>query len=147
LAPILEEVALELKGIVNIAKVDVMESRDLGTRFDIKGFPTLKLFSRGQIYTYKGRRNVEDLIAFARGGFKEQEPEEIPKALGYVDSILKVFKESFAEAEKDFKDGNYFSTNIVLMFMPILFLATFALLIMSSAPPPTTIKAQTKKQD
>mmetsp|Transcript_11546 Transcript_11546/g.11192 ORF Transcript_11546/g.11192 Transcript_11546/m.11192 type:complete len:142 (+) Transcript_11546:85-510(+) len=81
LAPILEEVALELKGIVNIAKVDVMESRDLGTRFDIKGFPTLKMFSRGQIYTYKGRRNVEDLIAFARGGFKEQEAEDIPKAL------------------------------------------------------------------
>lgn len=142
---------MELKGIVNIAKVDVMESRDLGTRFDIKGFPTLKMFSRGQIYTYKGRRNVEDLIAFAKGGFKEQEAEEIPKELGYVDSIMKVFKDAFAEAEKDYKDGNYFTTNIVLMFMPILFLATLMLLLMSAGPPPeqrTPVKtAATKKEE
>lgn len=142
--------ALELKGIVNIAKVDVMESRDLGTRFDIKGFPTLKMFSRGQIYTYRGRRNVEDLVAFAKGGFKEQEAEEIPKELGYVDGIMKVFKDAFAEAEKDYKAGNYFTTNIVLMFMPILFLATLILLLMSTSPPEhkSPVKtAATKKEE
>jgi thioredoxin-like negative regulator of GroEL len=37
LEPIWEEVADELKGVINVARVDVMASRDLGTRFSIEG--------------------------------------------------------------------------------------------------------------
>ena len=41
LAPTWEEVANELKGVVNVAKVDVMSNRALGTRFEIEGmFPS-----------------------------------------------------------------------------------------------------------
>ena len=65
LAPIYEEVATKLKGRVNVAKIDVTGSRDLGSRFDIKGFPTLKFLSKGSVYDYKGRRSAEDISNFA----------------------------------------------------------------------------------
>ena len=131
LAPILEEVAEELKGIVNVAKVDVMQSRELGSRFDIKGFPTLKFFSKGKIYTFEGRRNVEDLIAYAKGGFSSQEPEDVPKDLGYFGDIIKVFKTSFKDASADFKAGNYLTANLFLMALPFIFGLIFFLLIVT----------------
>ena len=49
LAPTWEEVATELKGQVNVAKVDVTQNRDLGKQYGIKGFPTLLLFRKVQI--------------------------------------------------------------------------------------------------
>ena len=64
MAPVLEEVASELKGLVSVARVDVMSNRDVGTRFGISGFPTLKLFSQGHIYTFTGRRSVEEIVEF-----------------------------------------------------------------------------------
>lgn len=60
-----EEVATKLKGKVNVAKIDVTANRDLGTRFDIKGFPTIKMISKGQVYDYRGRRTVDDISNFA----------------------------------------------------------------------------------
>jgi len=46
LAPVYEQVALQLQGKVNVAKIDASEGdgRKVGTRFGIKGFPTIKLY-------------------------------------------------------------------------------------------------------
>lgn len=77
LEPIYDKVAAALVGTVNVAKVDVTANRDLGTRFEIKGFPTLKLLSKGKVYDYKGRRTEEELIDFARGGYQIQSAEDV----------------------------------------------------------------------
>eukprot|EP00613_Pedinella_sp_CCMP2098_P001393 CAMPEP_0171639276 /NCGR_PEP_ID=MMETSP0990-20121206/29606_1 /TAXON_ID=483369 /ORGANISM="non described non described, Strain CCMP2098" /LENGTH=242 /DNA_ID=CAMNT_0012212961 /DNA_START=8 /DNA_END=736 /DNA_ORIENTATION=- len=78
LAPGWEEVAHDLKeeGTVNVAKVDVTESPGLGKRFNIKGFPTLLMISKGTVYEYpSGKdwpRKRESLVKFATGGlFRE----------------------------------------------------------------------------
>ena len=70
------QVAAELKGTANVAKVDVPANRKLGQRFDIKGFPTLKFFSHGVLYSYSGPRDKDSLIAYAkvRGGGMGQPP-------------------------------------------------------------------------
>jgi len=49
LAPAYEEVgkAFESVNDVLIAKVDADGQRDLGSRFGVKGFPTLKFFPKG----------------------------------------------------------------------------------------------------
>jgi thioredoxin-like negative regulator of GroEL len=62
---VFEEVATKLKGRVNVAKVDVTANRDLGTQFEIKGFPTIKFLSKGNVYDFRGRRSAADLVAFA----------------------------------------------------------------------------------
>lgn len=69
LAPVYEELASGLesqKGKVNIAKVDADANRDLGTRFGVQGFPTIKFFD-GTSETpedYNGGRDLESLSAF-----------------------------------------------------------------------------------
>ena len=41
-----------------MAKVDMTENKGLQGRFDIKGFPTLKFFSKGAMYAYSGKRDI-----------------------------------------------------------------------------------------
>merc|ERR1712219_19483 len=65
LAPTWEEVATELKGKVNVAKVDVTENQELGKQFGVKGFPTLLLFKNGKMEKYKGDRSKEALCEHA----------------------------------------------------------------------------------
>jgi len=65
LAPTWEEVATELKGKVNVAKVDVTENRALGEKYGVKGFPTLLLFKDGKMEKYKGDRGKDALCEYA----------------------------------------------------------------------------------
>lgn len=68
LAPIYEELAtaFESSKDVQIAKVDADAERDLGKRFGIQGFPTLKWFDgkSDQPTDYKGGRDLEALSTF-----------------------------------------------------------------------------------
>ncbi|KAH7296125.1 hypothetical protein KP509_26G009900 [Ceratopteris richardii] len=67
LAPILEEVAIELQSdpSVTIAKYDAT-ANDIGdARFDVQGYPTLYLYTAtGKVVPYDGERTKEDLISF-----------------------------------------------------------------------------------
>lgn len=52
---------------VVIAKVDADKYRDLGSKYDVSGFPTLKWFPKGSDKTplpYEGARELEDLVKF-----------------------------------------------------------------------------------
>jgi protein disulfide-isomerase A1 len=51
---------------VRLAKVDATESKSLGERFDIKGFPTIKMFKAGTPSDYQGGRSAADIVAYAR---------------------------------------------------------------------------------
>lgn len=69
MAPIYEEVATALakfkKNLV-IAKVDADAHADLGSKFGVKGFPTLKYFPKGSTTPedYQGGRDADALLAF-----------------------------------------------------------------------------------
>lgn len=128
LEPIYEEVANALKGEVNVAKVDVTANRELGTRFEIKGFPTIKLLSKGKQYTFKGRRTVDAFVEFARGGYQIQSAEEVQPPLGFFGEITYVFKDAYKQAVNDLRRGNYLSVNVFLAFLPIMFLIVVSLL-------------------
>ena len=121
MAPVLEEVASELRGAVTVARVDVMNNRDIGTRFGIKGFPTLVLFSQGHMYTFKGRRSAEEIIEFARGGFQLHEPEITPQEFGIFGELFLVSRHAYKEAAKDLLDGNFYTVNFFCMALPIIF--------------------------
>jgi thiol-disulfide isomerase/thioredoxin len=155
LAPVWEEVAKELEGSVNVAKIDVMENRALGTRFEIKGerfvldsllvlflmfcssgFPTLKLISKGQVYSYKGRRSKDELVEFARGGYAISEPETVPGELGWFGEITQVYNHAYKQAAKDLKRGNYFTADVVLAIMPAAFLIIILLICLIPSPDP-----------
>merc|ERR1719266_2884232 len=85
MAPTWEEVATELKGEVNVAKVDVTQSRGLGKQFGVKGFPTLLLFRKGKMMKYTGARTKEAMSEWAQTA----EPEDdIPGPLPITEVAL-----------------------------------------------------------
>lgn len=69
LAPVYEEVGQAFASVsdkVSVAKVDADEHRDVGRRFGVQGFPTLKWFDgkSDKPEDYKGGRDFESLTSF-----------------------------------------------------------------------------------
>jgi protein disulfide-isomerase A1 len=52
----------EIGSTVVLGKVDATEQKELGTRFEVKGFPTLKWFVNGEAQEYKGGRTEDDIV-------------------------------------------------------------------------------------
>lgn len=69
LAPVWEELATNFASVkdkISIAKVDADAHKDLGRRFGVQGFPTLKYFD-GKSETpvnYEGARDLESITKF-----------------------------------------------------------------------------------
>ncbi|CAK0786221.1 hypothetical protein CVIRNUC_009434 [Coccomyxa viridis] len=76
LEPIWETVAGELKGLVNVGKVDGTKEKVLMRRFAADSFPQLYLVDSRERSTrqYSGIRAVEQMVEFARRGYKDVEP-------------------------------------------------------------------------
>ncbi len=51
LAPVLDELATELKGKLKVGKVNVDEEQELAAKFQIRSIPTMLLFKNGAIQT------------------------------------------------------------------------------------------------
>ena len=86
LAPVWEELAGEFASFsdkISIAKVDADSEKDLGKRFGVQGFPTLKWFDGKKGSTpedYKGGRDLESLSKFItdKTGLKPKKPKAAP---------------------------------------------------------------------
>jgi len=67
LAPIWEKVATGLKGVVPVGKVDCTVHQDLCSKYDVKGYPTIKLFSaKGKnVDDYQQARDARTIMAYA----------------------------------------------------------------------------------
>ena len=85
LAPIFEELAdtFHASGSkVNVAKIDADEHKDLGQRYGVKGFPTLKWFDgkSKDPEPYSSGRDLESLSAFIteKTGVKPKTPKAAP---------------------------------------------------------------------
>jgi thioredoxin 1 len=64
LAPVLDAVAAEHAGELQIAKVDVDAYPDVARRFGVMGFPTLLVFDRGELVArLVGARGRQRLLA------------------------------------------------------------------------------------
>jgi len=69
LAPEYEKAAQVLQDhtpIVTLAKVDATAEEELGTRFRVRGFPTLKFFKHGKEYDYAGGRTEATIVQWVK---------------------------------------------------------------------------------
>ncbi|XP_066301546.1 protein disulfide-isomerase A4-like [Branchiostoma lanceolatum] len=69
LAPEYEKAAKTLKAAdppVPLAKVDATVQTGLGSRFSIQGYPTLKIFRKGEPYDYEGPRQEQGIVDYMR---------------------------------------------------------------------------------
>jgi len=114
LAPLYEKAAKQLKENdppVILAKVDATKESELGKRYNVDGYPTLKIFKNGRPIDYKGERDSEwDIIqavqAYIGDGAKEIENLKLLKSLMPKDDIIIVgfFKTAEDEGVQAFKD-------------------------------------------
>jgi protein disulfide-isomerase-like protein len=107
LQPIWEELATELKGEVSVGKVDVTENRPLGSRFDIKGFPTIKFFHEGEVYPYKGARSKDAFVAYVKGGYTEVGGDKTPDQPVWSEMMIKSVTDPFKKAMNDVQKVMY----------------------------------------
>src|SRR5216117_4582580 len=65
IAPILDEIAKEYEGRLQIAKINVDENQQVPAKFGIRGIPTLILFKNGAVAAQKvGALSKSQLTAF-----------------------------------------------------------------------------------
>ncbi len=63
-APIIQNVARELKDKVKVIKIDVDKNPGIAKRYEIQGVPTLALFRKGQmLWRQSGVQNKSQLIS------------------------------------------------------------------------------------
>ena len=68
IVPILDELAADYEGRVQIAKMNVDQNRDVPAQFGIRGIPTLMLFKGGELVATKvGAMPKAQLAAFLDG--------------------------------------------------------------------------------
>uniref|UniRef100_A0A7S2AJF1 Thioredoxin domain-containing protein n=1 Tax=Alexandrium andersonii TaxID=327968 RepID=A0A7S2AJF1_9DINO len=93
LAPSWEELARDLKGSVNVAKVNALRERALAEHWGVGRFPTLRLVVGDSVYDYEGEREVAAMCDFALGGYASSRaavlPEPVvPLELTLMDGLL-----------------------------------------------------------
>ena len=63
IAPTLEEIAVELDGVLTIAKVDVDSEAELAARFGVSSIPTMVLFDGGEeVHRVSGEMSKSELL-------------------------------------------------------------------------------------
>ena len=97
LAPVYEELAKGYEWAEDklvIGKVDADEHKELGKKFGVQGFPTLKWFDGkgGKPEDYNSGRDLESLTEFIKGktGLKPKVKKSLPSAVEMLDD--KTFK-------------------------------------------------------
>ncbi|KAF9910722.1 hypothetical protein EC991_005707 [Linnemannia zychae] len=68
LAPTYDDLAKELRGKVNVAKIDCPANEAVCRSQKVRGYPTIKLHQNGQATEFNGQRQLTNLAAFAVGG-------------------------------------------------------------------------------
>jgi protein disulfide-isomerase-like protein len=64
LAPVLDAIAQYLKGKMAIGKIDCTTERRLCSKFNVEGYPTLKIYRDGDYMDYPGKRDADSMIIF-----------------------------------------------------------------------------------
>jgi len=88
---------------VVVASVDADAHKELGGRFDVHGFPTLKWFPKGSLTPedYNGGRSIEEINTFIenKSGVKAKGPKKAPSSVEVLDP--QNFDEIVLDSNKD----------------------------------------------
>ncbi|EUD67825.1 protein disulfide-isomerase [Plasmodium inui San Antonio 1] len=98
------QLAADLKGTVNVAKIDVTTNSKTRKRFKIEGFPTIIYFKNGKMYDYKNHdRSLEAFKMFVQETYKNVKSSDPPKPLSYFDVLKDMANETFSNIDRIYK--------------------------------------------
>ncbi|KAJ8659221.1 protein disulfide-isomerase domain [Lichtheimia ornata] len=66
LAPEYEKAATELKDSIDLGKVDCTANTELCNSYEVRGYPTLKVFRKGNTSEYKGPRQAPGIVSYMK---------------------------------------------------------------------------------
>ncbi|XP_074549500.1 protein disulfide-isomerase A4 isoform X1 [Halichoeres trimaculatus] len=133
LAPEYEKAAKELSQRsppIPLAKVDATVENDIASRFEVTGYPTLKIFRRGKVFDYNGPREkygiVEHMSEQAGPPSKQvQAPKQVQELIkdgddavivgvfsGEDDAAYEIFIEACNTLREDFTFRHTFSSDV-----------------------------------
>ncbi|KAL8155458.1 hypothetical protein AgCh_000739 [Apium graveolens] len=113
LAPIYEKVAaaFHMEEDVVIANLDADKYKDIGEKYDVKGFPTLKFFPKGNKAgeDYHGGRDLNDFVNFINEKCTTSRDAngQLTSEAGIVASLDNLVKEFVSADDKDGKKAAY----------------------------------------
>lgn len=90
LAPEYEKAAKELSQRsppIPLAKVDATVESDIATRFDVTGYPTIKIFRKGKMFDYNGPREHRGIVDYM--GEQAGPPSKQVQAVKQVQELIK----------------------------------------------------------
>ncbi|KAF7723087.1 protein disulfide-isomerase precursor [Apophysomyces ossiformis] len=121
LAPEYEKAATELKAKdIKLAKVDCTENQDLCQDYEVRGYPTLKLFRKGETSEYKGPRKAEGIVSYMQKqaapavsvltpeNFEEFKTSDRVVVVGYASSTDDSSKETLQKLADSLRDDYLF---------------------------------------
>jgi hypothetical protein len=79
---------------------------------------------------------VDAFTKFVQEGYKTSTPAEVPKPPTFTEQVQKVFKEIITGVQRDISKGNYFSQQVLMFALPIIFLVLMVVstVLISSGP-------------
>jgi len=78
LAPVYEKLATEVKGKTNVGKIDCTTETRLGSRFGIRGYPTIKYLKDGKVREYNSERTLDGFTDYLNKGYQSITPSDLP---------------------------------------------------------------------
>ncbi|OWF40778.1 protein disulfide-isomerase A4-like [Mizuhopecten yessoensis] len=132
LAPDYEKAAKRLADIdepIFLGKVDATEEKELASRFDVTGYPTLKMFRNGRDSDYNGERDVSGIINYmmkqqgeasklkhTKKEVKHYMLEDQVTIMGFFDNmfdpLLRVYMDAANDLREDFTFGHSVSKDV-----------------------------------
>jgi len=104
---------------ISIAKLDGTEEVRTAKRFDIRGFPSLKLFSQGKVYDYSGARTLDAMKKYIEGReWAGSDGKAVPVQLSWSETM----RDSLREQMNGLKEMLYRKTGGVVVLVTIGFL-------------------------
>ncbi|XP_047530787.1 protein disulfide-isomerase A6 homolog [Vanessa atalanta] len=79
LVPEYKKAARALKGIAKVGAVDADQYKDLGQKYGVTGFPTIKIFTGSKHTPYQGQRTAEAFVDAALKSAKEKAYDNLGK--------------------------------------------------------------------
>ncbi|SBO26688.1 thioredoxin-related protein, putative [Plasmodium knowlesi strain H] len=122
------QLAAELKGTVNVAKIDVTTNSKTRKRFKIEGFPTIIYFKNGKMYDYKNHdRSLEAFKMFVHETYKSVKSSDPPKPLSYLDVLKDMANETFSNIDRIYKYAFPSLMAIIVVSFLVGFITSFIL--------------------
>ena len=75
---------------IPLAKIDATSNEELARKFEVDGYPTMKIFRSGTPYEYEGPRKADGIVEYMK---KQASPDWKPP----VDHVLVLTKDNFTE--------------------------------------------------